>query len=912
MFLFFVFFPLIVASGAALLFSSTNSLDAQLREKLFIINNDRAHDIRSLIVSQENQVASLAASQVMRNLLSQTPGTSDYDLEKRNTEERILRTKQLDASMNHISLLSAEGVVVASTDTSAEGKNWSGENFFQKGKEEVFFRDAYRASDGSKAILYGIVAPIRDDATKELRGVLFVSFDFSKTEIAKITSNREGLGSSGEAFLINEEKYFLTPSLSLGSDVVLRDTVDTENARSCFTPEEKVHASSEGSSYDSSAAKDSVREYIDYRSVAILGTHTYLPETGWCFISKIDRSEAYAPTRSLLVFFLAILVVFFGIFLFFSYFVSKKISDSIVKLHRGVKIVVEGNLDYVVGIDEDDEIGDLSKSFDVLVSTIKKSRAEVDEKVKQQTAELVEEQKKQENQQKALVNVLDDVEAEKKRVENLVVDLKKFELALGNISDHVVITDKEGIVVYGNKMVEKITGYTLEEAIGRKAGTLWHLPMSKEYYENLWDTIKSKKETFIGEFQNRRKNGDIYTAEVSISPVLDDAKNILFFVGIERDVTKERKAFETNSRLATIVRDTDDAIFSKSLDGVILSWNSGAANMYGYSEEEAVGKNVQDLIVPEEKLHEVEDILERIRHGERVERYESVRKRRDGSVFEIEMTVSPLHNSQGVIVGASIIARDITKVKEVDRAKTEFVSLASHQLRTPLSAINWYTEMLLAGDAGKITKTQKEYLEEVSHGSKRMAELVGALLNVSRIEMGTFAVEPELTDIVALANDVLDELKLKMTEKHLHIETKFANNFQKVSVDPNLTRIVFQNLLTNAVKYTPEEGKVSVSVDLLSEGNLFSIVVSDTGYGIPKNEQSQIFTKLFRATNIREKETDGTGLGLYIIKSIVEHSGGTVNFVSEEGKGTTFTITLPISGMSRQKGNKQIEWKENL
>ena len=193
-----------------------------------------------------------------------------------------------------------------------------------------------------------------------------------------------------------------------------------------------------------------------------------------------------------------------------------------------------------------------------------------------------------------------------------------------------------------------------------------------------------------------------------------------------------------------------------------------------------------------------------------------------------------------------------------------------------------------------------------------MVELVNALLNVSRIELGTFAVQPEPTDVVELARDVINELKSKILEKKFHIEETYAENLPKMMIDPKLTRIVFQNLLTNAVKYTPEEGKISISIAMSADETMFTISVSDTGYGIPKGDQSRIFTKLFRASNIREKETDGTGLGLYIIKSIVEHSGGTVTFESEEGKGTTFTLTLPVSGMQPQEGNKQIEWKEEL
>lgn len=396
-----------------------------------------------------------------------------------------------------------------------------------------------------------------------------------------------------------------------------------------------------------------------------------------------------------------------------------------------------------------------------------------------------------EKTKRIMLNVLEDVQEERSRAESLVSDLEKFKIALDGTSDHVVITDPNGVALYANAGLERITGFSPKEVLGKKVGTkeLWGGNMDQEFYEELWRIIKIEKKPFVGELTNTRKDGTRYQALSSISPILNKHGVPEFFVGIERDITRE---------------------------------------------------------------------------------------------------------------------------KEIDSAKTEFVSLASHQLRTPLSAINWYTEMLLSEDAGSISDIQREYLEEVSHGSRRMVELVNALLNVSRIELGTFAVQPEPTDVVELARDVLNELKPKISEKQLHIREQFTKDLPKMLIDPKLTRIVFQNLLTNAVKYTPEQRDVSMSIAMSQDKTRFSISVSDTGYGIPKEDQSRIFTKLFRASNIREKETDGTGLGLYIVKSIVEHSGGTVTFESEEGKGTTFTIELPVSGMRSQEGSKQIEWKEEL
>jgi len=274
--------------------------------------------------------------------------------------------------------------------------------------------------------------------------------------------------------------------------------------------------------------------------------------------------------------------------------------------------------------------------------------------------------------------------------------------------------------------------------------------------------------------------------------------------------------------------------------------------------------------------------------------------RKDETRFPIAITATSVI-LDGKLIGAIEVFRDITRENEVDRAKSEFVSLASHQLRTPLATVNWYTEMLLAGDAGKVTSDQKKYLEKIYTGNKRMVELVNAFLNVSRIELGTFTIEPKLTDVIELVQSVVDEQKFQIDEKKITLFMVFEKNIPLIQVDQKLLRMVVQNLLSNAGQYTPEGGRIEVSLGLDDKRNVL-LKISDTGYGIPKNQQDKIFTKLFRADNVREKDTEGTGLGLYIVKSIMEHSGGRVWFESAQDKGTTFFASLPLEGMQKKEG----------
>ncbi|MFA6424135.1 MAG: ATP-binding protein [Candidatus Magasanikbacteria bacterium] len=256
------------------------------------------------------------------------------------------------------------------------------------------------------------------------------------------------------------------------------------------------------------------------------------------------------------------------------------------------------------------------------------------------------------------------------------------------------------------------------------------------------------------------------------------------------------------------------------------------------------------------------------------------------------------------VVGAIEVFRDITKEKEIDQAKSEFVSLASHQLRTPLSTVNWYTEMLLAGDAGKMNAEQKKYLREIYDSNNRMIDLVNTLLNVSRIEMGTFKVKPEPIKISEVIESLLSELSVQTSQHKLKVEKKFGKDVPTINADPSLIRIIIQNLLSNAVKYTPDGGKISAEV--MRRPHDVMIEIKDSGYGIPKNQQDKIFNKMFRAENVKDKITDGNGLGLYSTKAIVEQSGGKIWFESEENKGTSFFVTIPLTDPKKKIGKKNL------
>ncbi|MBN1162448.1 GAF domain-containing protein [Patescibacteria group bacterium] len=275
------------------------------------------------------------------------------------------------------------------------------------------------------------------------------------------------------------------------------------------------------------------------------------------------------------------------------------------------------------------------------------------------------------------------------------------------------------------------------------------------------------------------------------------------------------------------------------------------------------------------------------------------------SRFWYELGVIPIVNYKGTVAGGAIILHDITSIVQIDTAKTEFVSLASHQLRTPLAAIRWYTEMLLSKGNDNLTSDQREFVEVILTSNKRMINLVNSLLNVSRLELGTFAVDPKNADLIEVTESALEELIPYAEEKKITLEKNYQENLDKLPLDIGLMSIIVQNLVSNAIKYSPEGNKVYLSVS--REDARYIIRVKDSGYGIPIEQQQQIFTKLFRADNVKTKHTEGTGLGLYIVKSILDTVGGKISFKSKEGEGTEFVVELPVSGMKSREGIKPLE-----
>ncbi|MEX0919086.1 MAG: ATP-binding protein [Candidatus Paceibacterota bacterium] len=372
---------------------------------------------------------------------------------------------------------------------------------------------------------------------------------------------------------------------------------------------------------------------------------------------------------------------------------------------------------------------------------------------------------------------------------------------------------------------------------------------------------------------------------------------------------------QEKEQLGAILSSMSEGLVVTDINRRIILINQAAGILLRLAPDEAVGRNFGEVfqLYRKDQLIKREDSpLERAIENKNIISISLLEhfylKNQNGRTLPVAMQVAPLLLN-GEVTGGIILLRDITREQEVDQAKSEFVSLASHQLRTPLSSISWFIEMILDGDVGPVNKRQQEYLDVLYQSNQRLIELVNDLLDVSRIDLGTFIIDPKLTDLPTIAEEALVDLTSKIKIKNITVNKKYSESLPKVSVDPRLTHVIFSNLLSNAVKYTPEGGTVNLSIEPTDQEVV--ITVTDTGYGIPLADQPKIFTKLFRADNIKERDLEGTGLGLYIIKSILNHAGGRVWFDSLPDHGSTFRVAIPLAGMTQKEGTKILGFTNN-
>ena len=363
--------------------------------------------------------------------------------------------------------------------------------------------------------------------------------------------------------------------------------------------------------------------------------------------------------------------------------------------------------------------------------------------------------------------------------------------------------------------------------------------------------------------------------------------------------------------LPAIVESADDAIISKTLQGIITSWNKSAERIFGYKADEIIGKPVL-VIIPPELQDEETLILSKIRSGDRVEHFETVRLRKDGSRVDISLTISPILTPDGKIIGASKIARDITDKKRAERerqlllkaaedarheaemanrAKDNFLALLSHELRTPLHSMRGWLSMLSNGLLND--EQQVRALDVILRGVDSQNALIEDLLDVSRIVSGKMSIVREKISLVAVLNNVIEQMRPATAEHHIDLSSELDMIVDELVGDAVRLQQIISNLINNAVKYTPPGGRISVS--LKRNGDNAVIEVRDTGVGIDPEMTARIFERFEQGDNSTRRQFGGLGLGLTIARHLTELHGGKIEVESEGlGKGAAFRVTLPL------------------
>lgn len=345
-----------------------------------------------------------------------------------------------------------------------------------------------------------------------------------------------------------------------------------------------------------------------------------------------------------------------------------------------------------------------------------------------------------------------------------------------------------------------------------------------------------------------------------------------------------------------------DALFASIGDGAIATdefgkitrINQTALEILGYQEKEVINKwfpavviSVREDKIPVPPMER--SITEAFLTGHSISD-KAYYLHKDGHIIPVSVTVSPIIFKRRPI-GAINLFRDITQEYEIDRMKSEFISLASHQLRTPLSSIKTYSHMLLEGYMGKVTGEQKKALRTIVDATNRMNLLNNTLLNITRIESGIITVSNKTTNIGKLVEEVIKEQNLAAAEKGINIAYKPPEQNLMIDTDAFIVKEIISNLVSNAVKYTPDKGRVKVALRARKKDIL--CCVTDTGIGIPKTAHERIFSKFFRAPNVVARDTTGTGLGLYLVKRLADQLEAKVWFKSEPGSGSCFYLALP-------------------
>jgi PAS domain S-box-containing protein len=489
----------------------------------------------------------------------------------------------------------------------------------------------------------------------------------------------------------------------------------------------------------------------------------------------------------------------------------------------------------------------------------------------------------------------------------------RFHLAaiVDSSDDPIISKDLNGIITSWNSAATHVFGYRADEIIGQSILRLIPPELHQEEGEIL-QKLRAGERIDRYETVRVRKNGQQLPVSVTISPVRDESGRVIGASKIVRDISDRARNDESRFRLAAIVDSADDAIISKTLNGIVRTWNAGAQRMFGYTAEEMIGQPVLRLI-PEDLQYEEDEILHKLRAGERVDHYETKRRKKNGEIIEVSVTISPIKDEAGHVIGASKIARDISDRKRVEQLLIQSEKLAAtgqmaaaiaHEINNPLEALINLVFLarhnsLPEGKAYKLLLTAEDELQRVSYIARQT-------LGYYR-ETGS-PVEVHLHDLI---HNVLTVYNSRLIACNISVTVRF-NDLQKIEVRKGEMLQVFSNLVANAIDAMHDGGTLNITTRNLvsTTGDGIQVVIRDNGIGIKPENMPKVFDAFFTT-----KGNLGTGIGLWVARQLIERRGGQISVASsaEEGNsGTTITIFVPFIAPVSHVDHEQKKGSDSL
>lgn len=511
--------------------------------------------------------------------------------------------------------------------------------------------------------------------------------------------------------------------------------------------------------------------------------------------------------------------------------------------------------------------------------------ASLEEKVTARTNALAALNKELKAANKELITARDSAEKNEKLFRSIALNIPK---------SLIIVIDKvqRYLAIEGDLMVKM--GYNGRDYTGKHPAEVMPVERyeaSKQFYERL---LAGEKFTI----ERKGDMGEDY--KVDFVPLKNDRNEVYAGLIIALDITDIKQAEEKSAKLAAIVASSDDAIVSKTFDGIITSWNQAAERMFGYTEAEMIGQPILKII-PEDRQEEEPRIIARLRSGERVDHFETKRITSEKKLIDVSLTISPVRDAQGHIIGISKIARDISERKQNERRKDDFIGMVSHELKTPLTSL---TAIIQVAEA-KLKDNPDSFLTgamaKAGRQIKKMVNLVNGFLDISRLESGKMLIEKQDFNLNALLKEIIAENELNPST---HIIQLGICDQMWVYADRDKIGSVIANFLSNAIKYSPR-GK-RIEVECQHAGKFVQVSVKDEGMGIKAQDLPRVFDRYYRVETNHTRNISGFGIGLYLCAEIIKHHGGKIWVESESGVGSTFYFSLPLAQQTNEQAPSKV------